>query len=104
MLESKKWAENQLTEAQAIEIAKSNVWKDWTSEQVVRFQLFQKRLCMDFSHFHKCISEVLGRPVFTHEFAFRDDLIREYLGDKESPTFEDIINLIPEGKRLIIGV
>lgn len=104
MSESKKWAENQLTETQAIEMAKSNVWKEWTSEQVVRFQLFQKRLCMDFSHFHKCISEVLGRPVFTHEFAFRDDMVREYLGDKEAPTFEDIINLIPEEKRLIMGV
>ena len=103
-LEKGKWAEVQLTQEQAIEMAKSNVWKDWTSEQVVRFQMFQHRLCMDFSHFHKCVQDVLGRPVFTHEFAFRDDMVREYLGEKEAPTFDDIINLIPSEKRLVIGV
>lgn len=102
--EKSKWAENQLSQEQAIAMADSGVWKDWTAEQVVRFQMFQKRLCMDFSHFHKCVQEVLGRPVFTHEFAFRDGLVKEYLGAKETPTFEDIINLIPEEKRLVIGV
>jgi len=99
-----KWAKIQLTKEQAIEMSKSNVWKDWTSEQVVRFQMFQERLCMDFSHFHKCVSDVLGRPVFTHEFAFRDDMVREYLGEKEAPTFDDIINLIPPEKRIVIGI
>jgi len=103
-LEKGKWSEVQLTQEQAIEMAKSNVWKDWTSEQVVRFQMFQERLCMDFSHFHKCVQEVLGRTVFTHEFAFRDELVKEYLGAKETPTFEDILNLIPDEKRLVIGV
>jgi hypothetical protein len=99
-----KWASIQLTREQAVAMAKSNVWKEWTSEQVVRFQMFQERLCMDFSHFHKCVEDVLGRPVFTHEFGFRDDMVREYLGEKEAPSFEDIINLIPSEKRIIIGV
>jgi hypothetical protein len=99
-----KWASIQLTREQAVAMAKSNVWKEWTSEQVVRFQMFQERLCMDFSHFHKCVEDVLGRPVFTHEFCFRDDMVREYLGEKEAPSFEDIINLIPSEKRIIIGV
>jgi len=102
--EKGKWAENQLTQEQAIAMAKSNIWKTWSAEQVVRFQMFQHRLCMDFSHFHKCVEEVLGRPVFTHEFGFRDEMVKEYLGDKDAPTFEDIINLIPQEKRLIIGV
>ncbi len=102
--ENEKWAANQLTKEQAIAMADSGVWKQWTSEQVVRFQMFQQRLCMDFSHFHKCVGDVLGRPVFTHEFAFRDNMVREYLGEKEAPSFDDIINLIPKEKRLIIGV
>jgi len=104
MTENNKWAENQLTKEQAIKMFESKVWMEWTAEQVVRFQLFQKLLCMDFSHFHRCIQEVLGRQVYTHEFAFRDELLKEYLGAKETPTFEDIINLIPEEKRLIIGI
>lgn len=104
MTEEGKWANPQLTEYQAIKFAESGEWKLWTPEQVVRFQLFQKRLCMDFSHFHKCIEEVLGRPVFTHEFAFRDQMVMEYLGEKEAPSFDDILNLIPEEKRIVIGI
>ena len=104
MSEKGKWAEKQLTTEQAIAMADSGVWKEWTAEQVVRFQLFQEKLCMDFSHFHKCMQDVLGRPVWTHEFAFRDELVNEYLGAKETPSFEHILNLIPEEKRLVIGV
>ena len=104
MSEKGKWAEKQLTTEQAIAMADSGVWKEWTAEQVVRFQLFQEKLCMDFSHFKKCMQDVLGRPVFTHEFAFRDELVKEYLGAKETPSFEDILNLIPKEKRLVIGV
>lgn len=102
--EKGKWATIQLTQEQAIEMAKNNFWKDWTPEQVVRFQLFQQRLCMDFSHFQKCVQDVLGRSVFTHEFGFRDDLVKEYLGEKEAPSFEEIINLIPAEKRVAIGI
>lgn len=101
---SEKWAKVQLTQEQAIELAKSNVWKNWTSEQVVRFQLFQKKLCMDFSHFHKCTEDVLGRSVFTHEFADRDSIVLEYLGEKEAPSLDEIINMIPSEKRLLIGI
>ena len=103
-MEKEKWAEQQLTQEQAIAMGESGVWKEWNAEQVVRFQMFQKCLCMDFGYFHKCVQEVLGRSVWTHEFAFRDELIKEYLGEKDTPTFDDILNLIPEEKRLVIGV
>lgn len=79
-------------------------WKNWTDDEIVRFQLFQDRLAVPFTEFHRAITAVLGRPVYTHEFAFREQLIKEYLGEKEPPTFEDIINLIPAEKRIIIGV
>jgi hypothetical protein len=93
----------QLTEKQAIALADSKVWENWTDEEIVRFQLFQERLCMDFERFHNAMSSVLSRPVFTHEFAFHENLIREYLGIKQKPTFNEIINLIPEEKRIIIN-
>lgn len=92
----------QLNKEQAIAMFESKVYESWTSEQIVRFQLFQDRLCMPFDVFHKAITEVLNRDVFTHEFAYRDSLILEYLGEKPAPTFDEIMNLIPEEKRLII--
>lgn len=96
--------ENQLSEEQAKSLYDSGLWKAWTADQVVKFQLFQDRLCVEFSHFHKCITEVLGRSVFTHEFAYRDELIKEYLGEKTAPSFDEILNLIPAEKRIIIGL
>ncbi len=94
----------QLTKEQAIKLGESKVWENWTNEEIVRFQLFQDCLCMDFSRFHEAITKVLDRDVYTHEFAFRDSLIKEYLGVKEPPTFEEIMNLIPEEKRIIIKI
>lgn len=100
-----KWSENQLTEEQAIGVFNSGIWKDWNAEQVVRFQIFQRRICVDFEHFQECVREVLGRRVSSHEFGFSDDgLMKEYLGEKSAPTLEEIINLIPEEKRFIIGI
>lgn len=94
----------QLTKEQAIAMASSDVTKDWSAEQIVRFQLFQDRLCMDFGRFHEAMEKVLGRSIWTHEFAGRDSLILEYLGEKPAPTMDEIINLIPAEKRIIIGV
>jgi hypothetical protein len=50
MSENEKWAKTQFTREQAIAMYESGVWKNWTAEQVVRFQMFQERLCMEFSH------------------------------------------------------
>lgn len=94
--------EKQLTTEQAIELAKSGIWKEWTDEQIVRFQLFQTKLCMDFSRFHEAMGKVLDRPVFTHEFADQESLIKEYLGTKPPPTFEEIIDMIPKDKLIML--
>ena len=92
----------QLTKKQAIALAKSKVWENWTNEEIVRFQLFQEKLCMDFSRFHEAVEAVLDRPVYTHEFAWADEVKKEYLGVKKPPTLTETIELIPEDKRLII--
>ena len=94
----------QFTQKQAIALAKGGEWKDWTEEEIVRFQLYQRRLCMDFSIFHAATEKILGRPVFTHEFADSKRLIDEYEGKRSAPTFEEIINFLPEEKRIVIGI
>lgn len=93
----------QLTKEQAIKLYQSGVWQDMTDRQIVEFQLFQDRLCMPFGEFSRAMSIVLGRDVFTHEFADCDALKAEFLGEKEPPTLEDIVNMIPEEKRILIG-
>lgn len=93
-----------MTTEQAIQLAKSNWWKGLPAHDIVTFQLFEDKLCMDFSDFHKAVEDSLGRPVWTHEFAFADKLKQEFLGDKPAPTFEEIVNLIPADKRIIVQV
>ena len=92
----------QLTREQAIAFCDNKLYEGMTSRQIAEFQMEQDLLCMPFDVFHKAMEEILGRPVFTHEFAFRDSLRKELLGEKPSPTFEEIVNLIPEQKRVLI--
>jgi len=92
----------QLTKEQAIAVYESGAWEIWTDEEIVKFQLFQERLCMPFTRFHRAIEKVLGRPVWTHEFAFLDSLIAEYNRERPVPSFEDIINLIPKERFIVM--
>ncbi|HTY25598.1 MAG TPA: hypothetical protein VMC85_20885 [Desulfomonilaceae bacterium] len=88
----------------AIALFESGWWKTKTPKEIVDFQLFVDELCMEFSDFHGAVEKVLNRPIWTHEFAFRDSLVDELLGDKPAPTFQQILDLIPEEKRIIVVV
>lgn len=92
----------QLTKKQAIALAESGEWKDWTDEEIVKFQLFQNFLCMDWSRFCQAVEAVLGRGVYTHEYAKPELLQEEYLGNRPTPTFEEIISQIPADKLIVI--
>ena len=95
----------QFTKEQAITFYESDIWKNWDDEKIVKFQLFQKRVVIPFDYFHQAINTVLNRLVFTHEFALNyNDLIDEYLNIKPEPTFQEIIEIIPEEKRIIIDI
>ena len=95
----------QLSKKEAVAFAENEAWKEWDHEQVVRFQLFQKKLCVDFGRFHEALENVLGRPVWTHELGMNyQGIVEEYLGMREKPSFEDILEMIPEEKRIIIGI
>ena len=84
---------------EAIALAETGWWKNETPEAIVAFQLWEEKLCMDFGDFHLAVEKASGRPVFTHEFAFAENLKQEFLGKKPRPTFGEILNLIPEEKR-----
>ena len=93
----------QLTREQAIAFGDNKLYEGMTSRQIAEFQMEQDLLCVPFDVFHRAMEEVLGRPVYTHEFAFRDSLRKELYGEKAAPTLEEIINLIPAEKRVIIA-
>lgn len=94
----------QLTKEQAIAFAKNKLYETMTYRQRAEFQIEQRLLCMPFDVFHEAMEKTLNRPVFTHEFAFRDELRKELYGEKDAPTFEEILDLIPSGKRIVLGV
>lgn len=88
---------------EAIELYKSEFWESMSYRDIALYQLFTDRLCMPFEVFHKAIEKTLGRPVFTHEFGFNiEGLKKEIMGQKPPPTFQEVIELIPKDKRVII--
>ena len=93
-----------LTQEQAIALANTNWWVGLSARDVIKFQLFEDRLCMPFADFHRLLEVALGRPVWTHELASPENLQKEFLGEVQAPTFEEILDLIPEEKRVIAFV
>ena len=94
-----------LGKLRAIELFESNWWIDKSPEEICDVQLFTEELCMPFSEFHKAITAALGRPVYTHEFGLDyDGLVREYLGDRVAPTLEQIFDLLPREKTIVLRV
>ena len=92
----------QLTREQAIAFGENKLYERMTKRQIAEFQLEQQKLCVPFDVFHEAIEEALGRPVYTHEFAHPELLKQELCGEKPTPTLEEILDLIPEGKRILI--
>jgi hypothetical protein len=95
----------QFTQEEAQAIFDSKLWEQWTFEEKVRVQLFQDRLVMPFNKFHEAINNVLDRAVYSHEFSGHGGqarLIQEYLGTRKAPTLEEIIELIPVEKHIIL--
>ena len=93
---------HQLTREQAIAFHDNKLWEPMTMQQRAEFQMSQDLLCMPFRVFHEAVSKALERDVYTHEFAFRDNLRAELMGERKAPTFDEILSLIPEEKRVIL--
>ena len=94
-----------MTKENAIALAELEFWKSLTDRQIAEFQISEEKLCMPFSVFHEAIEKTLGRPVYTHEFGLSlEGLKSELFEGKLPPTLEEIMNLIPAEKRIIIQV
>ena len=81
----------QLTKKQAIAFYESGQWKDLDDEEIIKLQLFQRKLCIPFSIFHQACGRVFDRPIWSHEFADCQKLQEEWLGLRPDPTWEEII-------------
>ena len=90
---------------EAIELAKSGFWEHLSSKEIASFQLFEEKLCMPFEVFHEAIEKALGRPVWTHEFAMNlDGLKMELMHGTQPPTIQEIMEIVPEEKRIIVNI
>lgn len=95
----------QMTRDEAIRVGTLEIWKRWPIQMQAKIQLEQDLLFMPFGDFHHAIEVALGRPVFTHEFGLnRGGLMVELAGNTVAPTFAEIIEMIPEKKRIIVMI
>jgi hypothetical protein len=94
----------QITESEAIKIYESGLYNDWTDREKCDFQLFQDRLAMPFGCFKEAMKNCLGRPVFSHEFSEtnRSKLTAEYLGERQAPTFDEIVAILSPEKIILV--
>lgn len=90
------------TNNEAIALAQSGWWKDKTPEEIVAFQLYEDKLCMDWGPFHEATETVLGRPVYTHEFAYPETLRAELEGRVPKATLADVLSKIRREHAVIL--
>ena len=67
-----------MTEEEALAKYNSKWWESASYLEIVQFQLYEERLCMPFDIFQLAVEKVLGRPVWTHEFANADRLKAQF--------------------------
>lgn len=86
--------DKEISKEEAVDIANTDWWREVSLGEAARIQLHQDKLIMPFSKFHEGMEELLGRPVWTHEFAI-PGLLQEELKTKVKPTFKEILEKIP---------
>lgn len=93
----------EIDEAKAKSIYSSIWWKGKSPREIAETQFFINRIICPFEIFHESVEKSLGRPVYSHEFAFNFyGIMDEFLGDKTAPTMEEILKLIPTDQPVII--
>jgi hypothetical protein len=96
---------NSIGKENAIQLYHSNWWENLSYREIAGVQLFIAELCCPFDVFHEAVEKSLGRPVFTHEFGLNySGICEEFLGEREQQTLEEVLNLIPENKRIVLKV
>ena len=83
----------------AIVLFESQWWLTRSIREIAKFQLFTVELCLPFGIFHRALEEVLGRPIWIHEFGFSaESLALEFLDERDPPTLEEIFALVPHNQ------
>lgn len=94
-----------LTKEQALSLYDSKFWETMSHRERAVFQMNEGRLCMPFEIFHEAMEKAIGRSIFSHEFGLNyDGLLDELMNGVTIPSFEEIVNLIPEEKRVLVVV
>jgi hypothetical protein len=97
-----------LTKDEAVALSESGWWKEKTPQEIVKFQLFEDRLSMDFRAFHEAVEKALGRPVWTHEFAepvhLRDAFLAIESGEKSEDDLTHAFDNLDPNKTVFVGL
>lgn len=89
----------------AIALFDSKWWIGKTPREIAKVGLLTAELCLPFDILQNAVEKALGRPVFTHEFALNfDGIVQELIGERDAPTLQQIIELIPADKRYLVSV
>jgi hypothetical protein len=80
----------QMTRRTALALYNCGWWKDLNARDILSFQLFEDRLCMPISLYQQCLTEVLGRPIFTHEMGTTgwEEMKAEFLANTQMDSEE----------------
>jgi len=73
-----------MTRDEAIAKAATKWWESATDREIAEFQLNEDLLCVPFARYHEAVTNALGRPVYTHEFARPQWLLDELAGKREA--------------------
>jgi len=76
---------DQLDQAQAVEFHDSLQWQTMSYQELAKFQINQKHLCMPWDVFHEAVEKTIGYPVYSHEFATNFESIKSKISAATSP-------------------
>jgi hypothetical protein len=90
----------------AIALCETKWWIGKSHRDIAEFQMLTNELCCPFPVFHEAIEKALDRRVWKHELGLNNwyRICEELFNGAHAPSFEGIINLIPEEKLIIIGI
>jgi hypothetical protein len=72
-------------------------------ERIAEMNVLSGPLEIPFDKVHQRIEELMGRPVWTHEMAFWDELLEE-LRQGQPATMTEIVEKIPADKLIVLEV
>ena len=86
--------------SESLRLINSQWWNLASPREIAKKQLLVKEPCVPLDVFMMALSESLDREVFVFEMAFgRDQLQMEFFGEKDPPSEEDIVMLLPLKQR-----